>query len=226
LQNTAALNGAPDPLVKYFRQWYTLCNGVNVAANSDYFVQITTSGGQGHNRFALRAGLGATPNYNANDVNIYASSRMAIYANAGSGTTTRFHLARLLPGSDGRTLVLDLFDIGDASDPGTLKIVPPSDSGLTNFANCTYTPVPGNSTGPPWGAATPITNCQINNVSSNTGYQGQWIEVRVPIPSGYTCRINDPTGCWVLIQYQFPTGISDTTSWTAHIDGEPVRLVG
>lgn len=226
LNSRAVPSGAPDLFVKYFRQWFTLCSGINATAGSDYFVQITTSNGTGHNRLSLRGGLGTTPNYTANDVNIYASARMSIYANAGSGTTARFHLARLLPGTPGRTLVLDLFDIGDATSPGTLQILPPSDSGLPAFSGCTYTPPPGNSTGPPWGTATAISNCTITNVSSNTGYQGQWIEVKVPIPSTYTCSVGSTQGCWVLISYSFPSGIADTTSWTAHIDGAPVRLVG
>jgi hypothetical protein len=218
-------SGAPDLFVKYFRQWYTLCSGINATAGSDYFVQVTTSNGNGHNRFALRGGLGTTPDYTANDVNIYASARMSIYANVGGGSTTRFHLARLLPGSPGRTLVLDLFDIGDASAAGSLQIIPPSDSNVSSFAGCTYTAPPGNSTGPPWGSATPISNCTITNVSSSN-YNGQWIEVKVPIPAGYTCSINSAQGCWVLIAYSFPSSIADTTSWTAHIDGDPVRLVG
>jgi hypothetical protein len=36
-----------------------------------------------------------------------------------------------------------------------------------------------------------------------------------------------PTGCWVRLQYAYGSGNqpSDTTSWTAGIEGDPVRLV-
>ncbi|MCU1459620.1 MAG: Flp pilus assembly protein TadG [Actinomycetia bacterium] len=234
LYATTALAGAPDPLVKYFRQWYTLCT-INATAGSDYFLQITTGNGSGHNRLALRGFYGSVSNYPgtyaANSVNIYASTRMSIYANVASAdTTTKFHLARLLPGSPGRTLVLDFFDIGDSPNNavGSLQIVPPADSGLATFGAagtpCTATPPPGTSTGPPWGTPSALTNCTITGVTTST-YGGQWIEVRVPIPDTYSCTVGSPTGCWVQIAYKFDKAINDTTSWTAHIDGDPVRIV-
>ncbi len=245
LRKTTPNSGAPDALVKYFRQWYTLTSGcptISAASGSDYFVQVTTGTGDAQNRFALRAGIGASPNYANTDTNVYASSRMAIYANVGDSTLTKFHLARLLPGAPGRTLVLDFFDIGDSQGAtGTLQIVPPSDartggtmsngtpvggSTLGAFSNCKYTAPPGNSTGPPWSSTlTGMTNCTITNVTQNN-YQGQWVEVTVPIPDTYACNVNSAQGCWVLIAYQFNADVNDTTSWTAHIDGDPVRLVG
>jgi hypothetical protein len=56
---------------------------------------------------------------------------------------------------------------------------------------------------------------------------GKWQTVSVPIPTNYTCSSSVPTGCWVRLQYAYGGGNqpSDTTSWTAGIEGDPVRLV-
>ena len=54
-----------------------------------------------------------------------------------------------------------------------------------------------------------------------------WQTVSVPIPTNYTCTTSVPTGCWVRLQYAYGSGNqpSGATSWTAGIEGDPVRLV-
>lgn len=208
-------------LASYFRQWYTICT-ITGAANSDYFLQINgDSTGKGHNRFAIRASGGA-----AGAVSVYGNAKMAIYANAGSGILTQFYLTRIPSSDRGHTLDLFLFDIGDAGAgvTGTLTVVPPADATGSAITGCTYTPPPGTSTGPPWGTDSAMTGCSISGVSSSN-YNGQWIEIKVPIPSDYGCTDSSPTGCWFRINYLFNGIVNDTTSWAAQIEGEPVRLV-
>ncbi len=54
--------------------------------------------------------------------------------------STQFYLTRVPTAAAGHTLVLNFFDIGDASSEGTLGIVPPSDSNLgSNFSGCKWT---------------------------------------------------------------------------------------
>ena len=59
-------------------------------------------------------------------------------------------------------------------------------------------------------------------------YNGEWLEVRIRLASDYTC---DPTpypagdGCWWKINYDYTQQATDTTTWTARISGNPVRLV-
>jgi hypothetical protein len=231
LTQTTPQSGAPDLFVKYFRQWYTLCT-VNNPTVGTYFLQIETStkidgspapAGGGANRLALRAGLGG--NYQTASVRIHGSGRIGIYSNSPAANTT-FYLARVLPGAQGRTLVLSFFDVGDAAQPGTLSVLPPSESNQGGaFAGCTYTAPPGNSTGPPWGPFQATSSgCKISNVSNAT-YNGQWIQVKVPIPSTYTCNFNDPMGCWLKVNFAFPAAAQDTTTWSAQLLGDPVRLI-
>jgi Flp pilus assembly protein TadG len=220
LQSSTKINVSPTPqyLATYFRQWYTICT-ITGAANSDYFLQINgDSTGKGHNRFALRASGGA-----AGAVSVYGNAKMAIYANAGSNTLTQFYLSRIPTNDRGHILDLFLFDIGDAGSTGSLTIVPPSESTGSPISGCTYTPPPGNSTGPPWGSTSLMSGCAITGV--NSAYNGQWIEINVPIPSNYACNDASPTGCWFRINYLFSGTVNDTTSWAAQLEGDPVRIV-
>jgi Flp pilus assembly protein TadG len=216
-------------MTQYFRRWVSLCS---VNKKGDYLLYISTDTGRGHNRGALRA---VANGVNTNTgVQIYANGKMAIYQNE-LGTNTIFYLARVLPGAAGRTLKLSFYDTGDASSPGTLKVQPPADativsgatsSALTSFSGCTYTAPPGNATGPPWGTYSATnSDCSVNNVSSSTGWNGQWIQWDVPIPENYQCNVNDPTGCWVTINFNYPSAASDTSTWMAKLDGNPVRIV-
>jgi hypothetical protein len=66
-------------------------------------------------------------------------------------------------------------------------------------------------------------NCVIGNVHSST-FDRQWIEFRIPIPDGYECDW-EGAGCWTRIQFDFPTNVNDTTTWTAGVE-DPVRLIG
>jgi hypothetical protein len=156
---------------------------------------------------------------------------MGAYANA-TGANTQFFLTRVLPGEAGKTLVLNFYDTGDASQPGTLAVLPPSDSNVTGgaFANCLFTMPPGNATGPPWGTFSATqSGCQITGVSNSgtPNYNGQWVTWEIPIPANYTCNQNTALGCWAKLQFVYPNGtsVSDTTTWSAYILGEPVRII-
>jgi len=222
----------------FFRQWVNICS-VNNPTQGTYFLQVQTNkkidgtapaNGGGSNRFAVRVGVGS--NFaSTNGLHVYGNQKMSAYANA-TGANTQFYLTRVLPGEAGKTLVLNFYDTGDASQPGTLAVLPPADSNVPGgaFSGCLFTLPPGNSTGPPWGSfsATAV-GCKITGVS-NTGansYNGQWVTWEIPIPSNYTCTEASATGCWLKLQFVYPNGtnVTDTTTWSAYILGEPVRII-
>jgi hypothetical protein len=219
--------GAPGRLATYFRQWVTLCT-VNAQAGDYYFIQMTTDApSTGHNRFALR---GVVPNSNTPAaVNIAGNSYMGIYANAGA-RLTQFYLARVPSAAAGHTLVLNFFDIGDASSVGTLQVTPPSDSNVgSSFSGCQWTGSSGyalNTPSSPWGTLGTLSSCLITGINNGTStWNGQWITVTIPMPPSYKCSDDDPNGCWVKINYNFAGAVNDTTSWNAYLLGDPVRLV-
>jgi hypothetical protein len=237
LQDASVYPGTNPPrtVASFFRQWVQLCS-VATPTQGTYFLQVQTakkiSGlvtpyAGGANRYAVRVGLGS--NYtSSNNLKLYGNQKMGIYANA-TGADTRFYLTRVLPGEAGHTLILNFFDTGDASQAGSIQVLPPPDSNVSGgtFADCGYTAPPGNNVGPPWGPyiATSV-GCQVNGVISGT-YNGQWVTFEVPIPADYTCNATDPLGCWTRLRFAYPVGtdVSDTTTWSAFMVGDPVRLI-
>jgi Flp pilus assembly protein TadG len=227
------------PVVDWFRKWVNLCTIPNPVKGS-YLVQVRTdvqsdgtvvTAGGGHNRYSVRAAL--DDNLASSGISIYGQGYMGVYANA-PGAATSFYLARILPGAAGRHLTLTFFDTGDASDPGTLQVLPPADardasgSTISFFDKCQYTPPPGNAAWPPAGSLTDTeSDCKVSGVSNKAGWDGQIVDWVVPIPDGYTCDFTLPTGCWLSLSFSFPgaSSVTDTTSWAASLDGNPVRIV-
>lgn len=204
--------GYQDQVASEFRQWVTLCTFSGTAPAGTYFIQVQGSAnaqGDGHNRFSLRAfGSGAADNAN---IAISGYTNMAIYANLNNAKTS-FYLTQVSPAAAGQVLNVRLFDIGDSSAPGTVTIKPPADSNLSSFSSCT-------GTGPTSGA---LTNCSI---TANSSYNGKWEQISIPIPKGFTCNSSIVTGCWITLTYDYGSGQpNDTTSWTANLDGTPVRI--
>ena len=224
----------------FFRQWVQICSITNPTQGT-YFLQVQTAtkisgaatpNGGGSNRFALRVGLGTDFSVN-NNLRLYGNQKMGVYANA-TGADTRFFLTRVLPGEAGHTLILNFFDTGDASQAGNITVLPPPDSNVAGgvFANCEYVKPPGNSTGPPWGTFISTSNgCQVTGVSNQSSpgpsYNGQWVTYQVPIPDDYDCDDTVQTGCWTRLRFSYPAGttVNDTTTWTAFMLGDPVRLI-
>jgi Flp pilus assembly protein TadG len=229
-------------VAKVFRQWLDLCTFTPTVAG-DYYLQVrtnvaiggisdgeggykdntdvftqngdnTTVHGNGNNRWAVRV-KGAKRSV----ISVSGFEHMEMYANYSNGSvgaTSTFNLVRVLPAAATKTLKIGFFDTGDASQPGTLTIQPPPDSNMpASIGTCT-------GSGVVTGA---LPGCQLTNVSSAT-YNGKWQYVNVPIPANYTCTLSQAGGCWFTVKFAFPSGVpNDTTTWTAKIDGDPVRII-
>ncbi len=239
-------------LAKVFRQWVTLCS-FTVTQAGDYYLQVRTNvapgvsapsssgvysgldssgaisgssaakvftqagddtsvDGNGNNRFAMR--IADAP---SGSMSVSGWQSMSIYMNY-TGATARFNLVRVIPAAATKTLVLHFFDVGDASQPGTITIKPPTDSNLGSYVNGCV------GSGVVTGA---LTNCRLTGVSSGAGYNGRTQTIKIPIPNGYTCNSTNTGGCWFGVEFSFPSsGVpSDTTTWTALVTGDPVRLI-
>lgn len=234
-------NGAyTDSVAQVFHQWVDFCTFTPTAVG-DYYLQVRTNvalagttdglggyqnnpkvftqtdddtsvGGNGNNRFSLRVkGTAAV----RGGVSVAGWQNMSIYANY-NGAAPVFNLVRVIPAAQTKTLSIRFFDVGDAGSPGTITVLPPSDSNVTAFSGCTGAGVVNGPLG---------TNCAITNVSSSN-YNGKLQTISVPIPNNYTCKSTQTGGCWVRLQMQFgDTSVADTTTWNASIDGDPVRLI-
>lgn len=234
--------GYDADLARVFHQWVTLCTFTPTRAG-DHYLQVRTnvamggavndSGsyrpgnaassrmytqqgddagvtGNGSNRFSVRAfgpGAGA--------VSVAAWGRMPIFANSDAADPV-FNLIRVLPGAAGKTLVFSFFDVGDAASNGTMTVLRPSDARGRPLGSCTAAGF----------KAQALPSCSLSGIRSSAGWNGQKETINVPIPTDYDCNYQSPGGCWFRVQVGFGTGsVTDATTWTASIAGDPVRLV-
>lgn len=224
-------------LAAVFHQWVSMCTFTPQSVG-DYYLQVRTDvplagsedsdgvyvgnqqvfsqagdnagvTGNGSNRFAIRAVSSA-----AGSLSVAGWERMTIYANANTASST-FNLVRVVPSSASKTLDFSFFDAGDAAASGIIQVLPPVESSVT-LSNCT-------GSGKVVGA---LTNCRITGISAANGWNGRTQHVRVQIPSTYTCNNASSGGCWFRVQVSFGTGtVTDVTTWTAIVDGDPVRII-
>ena len=204
-----------------FHRWVQICRvslaslGVTAPGQYDIPIQVEAGAGSGHNRFAMRSALiNASNVVDGTRTSVFAFQHLPLYQNA-EAADSRFYLARVLPSGQNRLLAIQMFDVGDGSGSGSITIVPP---GSNTFTGCTGQRLPATLD------LTFVNGCTLNNVNS-ANYQAQRIAINVPIPSSYTCDVSDPLDCWVQVRFNWSAGVQDTTTWSAGILGDPVRLI-
>ena len=152
----------------------------------------------------------------AGGISVAAYEKMRIFANSDSAST-EFNLVRVPPAAANKSLVISFFDVGEGASSGSVQVLKPVDAiNLpTYLQNCRGTGVTNG----------PLSDCKITGITPS-GYNGKYQEIRVPIPSTYSCTVTSQGGCWFRVKVSFGSGqVTDATTWTARIDGEPVRLI-
>jgi len=189
----------------------------------------------GHNRYTMRTGFGTTLGNGQSSlsavpsatttftgVTLSAVGNLPIYMNQ-LGAAAEFFLARIVPETAGKTLQLTFWDMADIGGGGsaTFTLLPPVDAGGGAF-NCAFSrdgqvPAPGVT----------IAGCTMSGITTGN-YNGRNVVVKIPIPGDYTCNVADPLGCWTKVRVDVvgagatPT---DTTTWSAAMTGDPIRLL-
>lgn len=242
---TAQLS-ANNSLTQFFHQWVTLCQIPAGSAAGDYYLRVRTNvpwgsatsvfgagdsasvTGNGSNRFAVRAYTASASDADKISVSPYA--RMPIFANTTNATTV-FNLVRVLPESAGANIIFTFFDVGDATSStggyGTLTVLPPDEAVLGTYPGGTaFDTATGCTKSGFLVNATPGT-CAVSGIRNSDGWNGQREQITIPVPSSYDCNDASPFGCWWRLQVRFTntTAVTDQTTWTAQLDGDPVRLV-
>lgn len=167
----------------------------------------------GLNRYSLMVtgASGAPPS--TTSARIYGLGDMSIYNNA-AGTTTSFYLAEVDQGYRGKTFVVELYDPGESSQTGQLKVIDPTGA---VFAQCRI--YKRNKISDPWSSPVTASPC-VESVTPGE-YNGKWIKFEMDLPTTYSC-----TGdCWWKMNYDYPSSVNDTTTWRAYIVGNPIHLV-
>ncbi len=161
----------------------------------------------GLNRYSVRSTTG----------NLFALGDFSIYNNA-SGSTTSFHLAEVPTYYHGKTFVIELYDPGESAATGTLQVVGPD---LTVFNDGECRIYDRNNPTQPWALQQTIaagSNCQETVTPGE--YNGRWLKFEMDLPTGYSC-----TTCWWKMNYAYPSGVNDTTTWRAYMIGNPIHLI-
>ncbi len=185
--------------------WDNLCSGIN-AGPGIYPLRVVVAdpGGnddRGLNRFSMRASTtGPDPRF-------YGLGDMAVYVNFASNQAT-FNLAEVPEVHAGKDLVIELWD-PDSGNSGVRIELPDG-----TLPDCSWSGTEGSGTG---GALIP---CDISGYGPNQ-FNNEHMQIRIAIPSTYSCT----TGCWWTIRVTYAGGANDTTTWSARIEGNPVRLV-
>ena len=226
-------------LTSLFHQWVTLCTFTPdpTLKDADYYLQVRTNvplgnaqnvfsqngdntsvKGNGSNRFGIRA-----VSSNGQQVSVAGYERMPIFANSDSSSST-FNLVRALPGAAGKKIIFKFFDVGDAASNGSVQILAPLD-GKIGPTGTTPQPSPTGCVGTGFKNVN-LPTCTITGIQNSLGWDGQSQTIEVPIPIDYTCDFTSNGGCWYRVAVNFGGGaVTDATTWTATIDGDPVRLV-
>jgi hypothetical protein len=186
------------------------------------------------NDFAIEGVGGADAS--GNTPRVYGLGRIVTYNIIQAAGTQSFYLAQIGPENAGKTLEIDLFDIGDIGGVGTLTIRTPDGNAYNNAkftytsdANCGQTRGSTDACTRSTASASPIT---VAN-GGNSSFNDTWLRIQVKLPPTYGCSI--PTPClqppgetqqgWWKIQYNTTQGANDTTTWMVSLIGNPVHLV-
>ncbi|HYN48433.1 MAG TPA: pilus assembly protein TadG-related protein [Candidatus Nanopelagicales bacterium] len=210
----------------YHNQWWTL---TTVTSPGTYRLQVTTTnllnlndqkGTSAENMWALRA-VSTDPTYKPY---VYGLGKMIIYANVANGTTL-FYLGRIESVHAGKTMVIQLFDPGDASGNSSIEILQPTATGYTP-ASFSYK-ADANASGSKSGTNVASLRTTINGAGQ---YNNSWVTLTVPLPKTYSALLppGEPAGTlggWWKIRYTFDSTTTDTTTWQVSIRGNPVHLV-
>lgn len=164
---------------------------------------------EGSSKFGIRAlvGSGTAPK-------VYGLLDMSIHVNF-SGGIAQPYLAEVRPEHAGRTLEVDIFDLGEFNGSGSIEFI----NAAGGTPSCNWSSDNGDqSAGYP-----SLIPCDID--ISNRRFNEDWINVDIEIPDTYTCEETTATGCWWKIEIDTDGSVpTDRTTWSARITGDPVRL--
>ena len=201
-------------VVDSFRRWTTLCT-INNPVKGDYLIQVKTNGlGTdgviGSNHFSIRA-YGSTAT-EANSVAMSGREKMSMDSNKPAALAT-FYLARVPSGAAGQLLKVSLFDVVTHPRPAPSASSTPPAGGA--YSGCTGA-----------GVTTAINSDCSFQVQPHR-LQRQVADGQHPHPSQLHVPGQRRTACWVKLVYDYGASAAptDITTWTASIEGDPVRLV-
>jgi hypothetical protein len=172
--------------------------------------------------------------FSASCPQVHGITDMSVYANKAS-TTADFYLAQVTAKDAGKIMQITLFDPGEGAS--SLQVLDPNGtkSQFTWTADCalveggvTIAAPSGGCSGASSGA-NPLLDVSGSgftkawaNVSSSSKYSDRRITLSIPLPVNYTATYG--TNEWWKIRYNTGGTVTDRTTWSVQILGDPVHL--
>lgn len=208
--------------------WRRFCTIPTNAAAGTYFIDVGTLAGEagsfaynGYSIIASYNGEVCDSRTSATCPQVSGRESMSIMADAGA-TSADFNLAEIEPVHAGKTMIITMFDPGEGGDyiqvldpngdvvdfkwqtsDGTYPLSSTTDR--LNVSGCSGSPKPG---------AGRSSNCKFNEL---------FVELRIELPANYATLY--PSSNWWKVHYQFTSSVTDRTTWSVTIGGNPVHLV-
>jgi hypothetical protein len=216
-----------DQFAYSFRRWVVICSipAANVSPGT-YTIRVRTdgeepTGGTGKNGYSIRASWVDTSGAKSTTgLTVAALERLPVYVNLGGASSSELYMTRVTPEYRGKWLRIELFDIGDTAT-GTVNLKFLSPAGATGGTwDCSISKVSAD------GVSAAGSGCSIDGLT-RSDFNGSAVRIRVDIPDDYDCDRTVATSCWVKMEMTFNGGASptDQTTWSAAIEGDPIRLV-
>lgn len=189
-----------------YESWRAVCgSAISNPTAGIWVLRLPPPQWEGATKFAIRATTSSGP-----QPKVYGLLDMSIHVNDDDGDPQPY-LAEIRPEHAGKTLEVDIFDLGESSTM-TMKIL----DNEGDIVRCTYTSTNG------------ATSSTLSNCSLNVGgavFDKHWLYLEIPIPADYDCDPTQTYDCWWRIDVSNMSNSRDRTTWTARITGDPVRLI-
>jgi Putative Flp pilus-assembly TadE/G-like len=215
--NDAASSGA----------WVTLYTVTAGDPSGRYRLEVKTDpadDGQGANLFGLRALRASGPARCSTITDttcpgVFAESYMSIFANFPSGVATPY-LASVPASHAGKTMVITMFDPGEGGQ--TIEVIAPDGSSWP-FTYRTIYPTLNEYSGSGTSIDVSGTPGALPGRLSASKFNERLIEITVGLPEAYTTYFGTQT--WWRIKYTFGANVTDRSTWSVQILGDPVHLI-
>jgi hypothetical protein len=197
---------------------WVLPSGWSGLAAGTYRLNVNTNLGQNakwgaENLFSIWVSGGAK-------ARVYGGGRMAAYTNldeTGGGGAQTFYFAQIEAMHAGKTMVITLFDPGEANANSYLRFLSPQ-GGTYHYATFDWSSNDGRS-------GTSVQEIQTSN--GTPFFNNRILTIEIPLPSDYGVGGLDPNGLgedgWWRVEYDVRAA-NDTTTWEVEIRGNPVHL--
>ena len=221
----------------YVNQWRTIGTIADPEPGT-YYLRVRSQGGGtesiGSNGFGLRAYSGlsyslcstlvGTFEYDSTCPQVSAVEDLSLYASLSGGSST-FYLAEIGGENAGKTLEVSLFDVGEGAQKVEI-LDPDGDPVVFDWAtDCSVGPAPaGGCSGSGNELDVSGDGSQIYaDTLSRSRYNDRTVVVSIDLPNDYASRY---AGKWWQVRYTFGSDITDRTTWSVRLIGDPVRLAG